>query len=115
MDHSVTLVGWYDGDSDPSPSPTPDPEPSPTPEPTPDNPDHCIVTKWYSRCFTVQSDADGLSSVGNNMPYWRIQNSWGTGWGQGGFAKLEMAEGNGVGCTNCDVTWPNLDVSQIDA
>lgn len=108
MDHSVTLVGWYGGSDDPTPTPDPDPSPSPDPEPTPDNPDHCIVTKWYSRCYTAQS-------VSNSEPYWRIQNSWGVDWGEDGFAKLEMAEGTGVGCSNCDVTWPNIDVSLIDA
>ena len=40
--------------------------------------------------------------------YWLVQNSWGTGWGEKGFARFEMAEGYGVASMNLDATYPIL-------
>jgi len=37
-----------------------------------------------------------IETVTDGMPVWVIQNSWGTGWGDGGFARLEATDGNGV-------------------
>merc|ERR1711990_240322 len=37
-----------------------------------------------------------IETVSDGMPVWVIQNSWGTGWGDSGFARIEATDGNGV-------------------
>merc|ERR1712003_284798 len=37
-----------------------------------------------------------IETVTDGMPVWVIQNSWGTGWGDSGFARIEATDGNGV-------------------
>ena len=39
------------------------------------------------------------------LPYWKIQNSWGSGWGQDGFIYLFAEEGVGVSGMNTDAMW----------
>lgn len=39
---------------------------------------HCVLL--------VGAVSDGTSVPANN--YWKIRNSWGTGWGESGYAKL---------------------------
>ena len=46
---------------------------------------------------------------GNSGAYWKIQNSWGTGWGDDGFIYLSMEGGNGT----CGVNVEVLEVSVI--
>jgi len=41
----------------------------------------------------------------NNKYYWLIQNSWGEGWGENGFAKIEFAQ---VGIENVEFAEPNI-------
>jgi hypothetical protein len=40
----------------------------------------------------------------NGQDYWLVQNSWGTGWGQGGFAKIARGS-NTCGIASC-ATYP---------
>jgi len=56
----------------------------------------CTVTKWWHTCETVetrllQTDVEGHSN------YWKVQNSWGSWWGDEGFIRFEIEEdGDGV-------------------
>ena len=108
MNHAVVIVGydmgttqlqsrqamvpkvakWWFYEEDDG-NPTPDPDPSPEPEPTPD-PD-------------PEPEPQPTSEA-----YYLIQNSWATSWGENGFVRFGMAEGRGVACMNCDVTYPIL-------
>jgi len=49
-------------------------------------------------------DANGYDN------YWKVQNSWGTWWGDEGFALFEMAEGDGVCGMNAYVEWAEADI-----
>ena len=51
---------------------------------------------------------DTVDQANGGSYYWLVQNSWGTGWGEAGLSRWEMAEGLGVACFNCDATWPSL-------
>jgi len=82
LNHAVVVVGYTDG------TPAPEPEPEPLPS-------ECTVHKWWHECTTsnarrLATDSEGLTN------YWKIQNSWGTGWGDGGFVRIEIAAGDGV-------------------
>ena len=39
--------------------------------------------------------------------YWIVRNSWGAEWGEGGYLKILMSEGEGVCGINLDNTFPN--------
>ena len=41
----------------------------------------------------------GLDESGD-QPYWLVQNSWGTNWGEQGFIKMAVEEGDGVSGMN---------------
>jgi len=87
LNHAVVVVGYSSGDdTDPSPGPNP-----PTPEPTGD----CTVTKWWHSCSAEPRNRHLADANGYNN-YWKIQNSWGTGWGDNGFILFEIADGDGV-------------------
>jgi len=51
----------------------------------------------FSGCAPGTSTDHAISVVGygseNGVPYWLIKNSWGTGWGDNGFIKLERGSG----------------------
>jgi len=55
-----------------------------TPAQCGDSVDHCIEITGYD--------------LANNPPYWIIRNSWGAGWGSGGYIALEY------GTNTCDIT-----------
>jgi len=88
-------------------TPTPDPSPSPTPDPTP-TPDvgTCEVYKWWHSCNDnkrrLQKDSNGYHN------YWKIQNSWGTNWGDKGFVLFEIADGAGVCGMNSYIEWVEM-------
>jgi C1A family cysteine protease len=80
LNHAVVVVGYSDGEGGGDVVP-------PAPELT------CNVTKWWHTC-TDESGArmlQGADSQGLNN-YWKIQNSWGSGWGDGGFIRIAIEE-----------------------
>jgi len=68
LNHAVVVVGYSDGAQ-----PNPDPSPRPTPE------QDCKVTKWWHTCEDRTDDRRRMQS--NNTNYWKVQNSWGSNWG----------------------------------
>lgn len=38
----------------------------------------------------------GLHDVENEAPYWTIQNSWGPEWGENGYVRIAVTEGEGI-------------------
>lgn len=57
--------------------------------------------------------ADGYDSTGAS-PYWSVRNSWGSGWGEGGYIRIGMGtegsianNGKGLCGINQDVGYPN--------
>ena len=43
-----------------------------------------------------------------SIPFWIIKNQWGTSWGEGGYAKIKMTDGNGICGINTDISYPIL-------
>lgn len=82
MNHAVVVVGYSlkgDGDGD-------------------DNgggEEECKVTKWWHKC--EEKSARLLADEKGFTNYWKIQNSWGSWWGDGGFIRFNIdMEGDGV-------------------
>lgn len=90
LNHAVVIVGYTDSGSDPAP------QPDPSPAPTPDVDSGCTVTKWWHSCSAPQ-EARRLQDAAGDDRYWKIQNSWGVGWGDQGFIKVAIDDaGDGV-------------------
>lgn len=50
----------------------------------------------------------GFSSLNEPTPYWIVKNSVGTTWGEEGYAKIAITEGDGICGINKQVAFPNL-------
>lgn len=107
LNHAVVVVGYTDkGDSDPTPDPEPQPDPTPDPTPDPVN-EECTVYKWWHSC-KGGNNTRRLQDVNGYENYWKIQNSWGTNWGDNGFVLFEIAEGEGVCGMNSYIEWVEM-------
>ena len=68
----------------------------------------CTVFKWWHSC--PDQDRRMLQDAQNDENYWKVQNSWGNWWGDEGFAKFRITEGNGVCGMNAYIEWAEADV-----
>ena len=64
----------------------------------------------FNNCKTSLNH--GVTLVGVTDQYWLIKNSWGTGWGVGGY--IQLARGNTCGVCNA-ASYPNKWWSFIDS
>lgn len=89
LNHAVTIVGYNlcgedeGGDNEEEEEEQDDNTPDPTPTPT-----GCEVDKWWYSC----EDTAARRLQQQCVPYWIVQNSWGTWWGDNGFIKLEISD-----------------------
>jgi hypothetical protein len=54
------------------------------------------VTKWWHSCRDVEKPKRNLADVNGHTNYWKVQNSWGSRWGDEGFILIEIKDGDGV-------------------
>ena len=112
LNHAVVLVGYTDEGDNPSPNPDPSPDPSPSPDPEPQPPtpvvEDCDVTKWWHTCDPVNNRRH-LQDASGHSNYWKIENSWGVGYGDGGFVRIEITGGYGVCGMNEVIEWVEWD------
>ena len=82
LNHAMVIVGFNYGDDGGN---TPDDGAGEV---------ECTVTRWSYSCAPkarMLADSKGLKN------YWKMQNSWGSWWGDGGFVRFNMDEtGDGV-------------------
>jgi len=119
LNHAVVIVGYTDEDGDDGDDgdddSNPDPSPGPDPEPEPPRPRTCKVRKWWHTCRDDETAERRLADSNGNNNYWKIQNSWGTGWGDNGFILLEITGGYGVCGMNSVVEYVNGCQVGVDA
>ncbi|KRX09275.1 hypothetical protein PPERSA_05944 [Pseudocohnilembus persalinus] len=73
-----------------------------------------LVFQFYSKGIITSNCGTDLNHaillVGYDLteetPYWTVQNSWGTTWGEKGFGKIAITEGDGVCGINMQVDYP---------
>ncbi len=86
INHGVVVVGYTANSDDDDGDDSDDDD---------DNNTECKVTKWWHSCGStarrLKDDSKGLKN------YFKIQNSWGSWWGDKGFARFNIdTEGTGV-------------------
>lgn len=100
LNHAVVLVGYTDDDGDNNDdddnddNDNNDNDDDDDNEPTPTS--DCVVEKWWHECDNVQSGRRRMNRANENNNYWKVQNSWGTWWGDEGFILIEISGGAGV-------------------
>ena len=106
LDHAVAVVGYTDSGTDPEPEPYVEMD--------------CTVTKWWHTCVPVETTdettgARRLQDASGYDKYWKVQNSWGTWWGDDGFILFEIQDGQGVCGMNRYVEYVDMKQSWYDA
>ena len=103
LNHAVVVVGYTDsseyddGDQDDNDNDNDDTDNDDTDnDDTDDGSDDggvasCEVTKWWHTCESTAARRRMTDEYGYDK-YFKIQNSWGTGWGDRGYILLEMAD-----------------------
>ena len=63
-------------------------------------------------CGVSTNHAVAIVGYGNDsasgLDYWLVLNSWGTGWGDDGYVKIGMADGDGICGINQVVYYPTI-------
>ena len=91
INHGVTLVGYSEGTSSKTVR-------------------KCKVEDWYVNCTEELDEGSGEADAQGDKNYWKLQNSWGKHWGDNGFIKFEIKDGNGVcGINRYGMYWVNWD------
>merc|ERR1719181_1638477 len=110
LNHAVVMVGYTDSGNAPEPDDDEDEDDYNPPEPDEDDEEDdgdvsgCTVTKWWHTC-SQNNRRRRMQDVSGNDNYWKIQNSWGTWWGDEGFIRIEITDGYGVCGINSVVEW----------
>lgn len=63
------------------------------------------------RCGTSLNHAVtvvGYSAVEAETPYWIVRNSWGDSWGEEGYIRIAIQNGDGVCGINLEPAYPNI-------
>ena len=55
----------------------------------------------------------GYSNKSGETPYWIVRNSWGTKWGEDGYMRLKITDGNGSCGINLRPSFPNIHYMSI--
>ena len=51
----------------------------------------------------------GFDTENGDEPFFTVRNSWGSSWGEGGYARLGMASGKGICGMNQWVAYPEIE------
>ena len=91
INHAVTVVGYTEKNEE-------------------NRLEKCKVKNWWVTCPKDHTDEDG------DKNYWKLQNSWGKNWGDKGFIKIKITDGQGVcGINRWGVSWVNFYYDSIPA
>jgi len=91
INHAVTIVGYSEGSSSKTVR-------------------KCSVNDWWVGCKDETEEGSGEKDAQGDINYWKIQNSWGKNWGDNGFIKFEIQDGNGVcGINRNGIHWASWD------
>lgn len=63
-------------------------------------------TGIFSGCGALVQLDHGVLAVGYTDSYWKVKNSWGTGWGESGFIRI-VTDKNECGISNA-ASWPTV-------
>jgi len=91
INHAVTIVGYSEGSSSKTTR-------------------KCSVNNWWVSCKEETDEGSGEADAQGDKNYWKLQNSWGKGWGDNGFIKFEIQDGHGVcGINKNGIHWASWD------